>query len=292
MNLKVMSTLIKREYWENYPLLYRLPLWLGVIIAVVALAFSGLSHSHSVHVHGYMSGQIQIPSSHVVAHLIHDANFALPLFSIFLWLTLFSYALRTLFTDRKDGSIFFWNSMPTPQTAIILSKLFTLFIIAPFCSWVFLSLTQWIIYVAISIGHFGFLVHNFSISGFFLAAFHNMFSNLLELWLTALWLSPILGLCFISSAYAKRSPAVPVFVVLFLASILDLIFTKSHLISGYILRCFTYSISGLSAFSQTSAASEFWSAPMIHFVTSLVIAAICFVIAGVIRAKNLDFRND
>jgi ABC-2 type transport system permease protein len=292
MNLKTMATLIKREYWENYPLLYRLPLWLGVIIAIVVLALSGLSHSGTIHFHGYMSGQMQISRLHPIMHLIKDANIIMPLFSIFLWITLFTYALRTLFTDRKDGSVFFWNSMPTPQYAMILSKLITLLIIAPFCSWIFLSLTQWIIYIAISIGHFGFHFGDFSMGHFFIVAIKNMLNNLLHLWLGAIWLLPILGLCFISGAYAKRSPAVPVFVCIFLISILDFMFTKSHIISGYFLTCFTYSINGLSAFYQTNIATGFWTAPMTHFVIGLCMAMICFIIAGVIRSKNLDFKND
>lgn len=290
--LKVMSTLLKREYWENYPLLFRLPLWLGVIIGVLVLAISGLSYEHSVHFHGYISGQMQIPAAHPIMHLISNANIIVPIFGIFLWITLFTYALRTLFTDRKDGSIFFWNSMPTPQTSVIISKLITLFIVAPFCSWVFLSITQWVIYIAISIGHFGMHLNDFSTGQFLLTAIQNMLYNLLDLWLVALWLAPILGLCLISSAYTKRSPAVPVFVSLFLVSILDLILTHSHVFSGYIMRCFTSSINGAAAFAHGKPMHAFWNSASIHFTIGLVLAAICFVIAGVIRSKNLDFRND
>lgn len=283
MTFKVISTLIKREYWENYPLLYRLPLWLGVIICVIVLALSGISLAHTVHFHSYFSGEMEIPTDHPMLHLVSDGNIVLPIFSVFLWITLFSYALRTLFTDRKDGSIFFWNSMPTPNTLVMLAKLFTLLIIAPLCSWIFLSITQWVIYIAVAIGHFGFHLQTFSTSHFLMVAIKNMFANLYDLWFVALWVAPILGLCFISGSYAKRSPAVPVFVILFLACILDLLFTHSHIISGFIIGCFTNSINGAASLNE---------AKTLPFCIGLVLATLGFVIAGVIRSKNLDFRND
>ena len=113
-----------------------------------------------------MSGEMHFTLHHPEMHLIQSVDIWVPLFSIFLWITLFTYALRTLFVDRKDGSIFFWHSMPTPQYAIIFSKLFTLFIIAPFCSWVFLTITEWITYIATFIGHYGFHYHMFSMATF------------------------------------------------------------------------------------------------------------------------------
>ena len=46
--LKVICTLIKREYWENYQLLYRLPLWVAVVLSVLILGMSALSYSHYI----------------------------------------------------------------------------------------------------------------------------------------------------------------------------------------------------------------------------------------------------
>ena len=290
--MKVLSTLIKREYWENYALLYRLPLWLCVIITVLVFTISALSFNEGAHFHGFISGQMQVSTSDPVAHLINDGSFISPIFTVFLWITLFTYALRTLLTDRKDGSIFFWNSMPTTQTQIIVSKVFTLLFVAPFCSWIFLSLSQWIIYIAIFIGHFGAHSHDFSTEHFIVAALTTMFSNLVFLWFVGLWLSPILGLCFISSAYSKRSPAVPVFVILLIACILDLFFTHSHIISSFVLTCFTHSIHGIHAFGYDNPNNKLRTFSGIHFLIGLAIAAFLLTMAGVIRSKNLDFRND
>lgn len=285
---KVLLTLIKREYWENYPLLYRLPLWLSVVISVILIVAAGLSFSHSIYIHSHFGSQMNIPIHNPILHLMQSANILVPIFTIFLWITMFTYALRTLFTDRKDGSIFFFHSMPTPQWLIITAKLFTLFIIAPFCSWVMLSITQWVMFLTTFI-----MAHHvhFSFSHFLLTAIINMIHNFCRLFFVGFWLSPILGLCFIASAYVKRSPAVPVFVCLFLICALDFLFDKSHIFSQFILSCFTHSTNGIATLFNNSNVS-FWNATNIQFILGIILASICFIIAGNIRSKNLDFRNN
>ena len=41
-----------------------------------------------------------------------ERKFYDPHIYVFLWITLFTYALRTLYTDRRDGSISFGNHYP------------------------------------------------------------------------------------------------------------------------------------------------------------------------------------
>ena len=131
MTFRSIKTLVQREYWENGHLLLRLPLWLGVIISATILAIAALSFSSHVYFHSTIIGDMHVAAHHTVMHMVQSANFIIPIFSVFLWITLFTYALRTLYTDRKDGSIFFWQSLPTSQFSIILSKLIAIFFIAP-----------------------------------------------------------------------------------------------------------------------------------------------------------------
>ena len=110
--------------------------------------------------------------------------------------------------------------------------------------------------------------------------------------MVGLWLAPILGLCFVSSAYSKRSPAVAVFVFLFVVSILDWLFTKGHAIAKFIIHCFTFSLNGgaiMIAHNQVNIdATDF----IVRLFIGLAIGIVLFIIAGCIRSKNLDFRND
>ena len=144
-------------------------------------------------------------------------------------------------------------------------------------------------------GHFGFNFSHFSTPHFLGNALVNIFSNLYKLWFVGLWLAPIIGLCMVSSAYSKRSPAVAVFVVLLLICILDAIFTHNHLIARFVLSCFGNSLNGglgvtaspTISFTTLNTTSTHM---VIRFTIGLVIAVIGFVTAGMIRSKNHDFK--
>ena len=96
MTFRSLKTLVEREYWENNHLLLRLPLWLGVIISVTILAVAALSYSSHVYFHSTIMGDMHVAPHHTATHMVQSANFMIPIFSVFLWITLFTYASHTL----------------------------------------------------------------------------------------------------------------------------------------------------------------------------------------------------
>ena len=140
---------------------------------------------------------------------------AIPFIGIFYFCAII-YLMNSLYQDRQELSILFWQSMPVSNLNTVLSKLVTIGMVAP----LFYIATMFALYV---IALFWLAIHGWSydieVAGLgymFLAAVASLIFVYLSIVTTALWLLPTIGWVVLFSAFAKRTPilwAIGVFIL-------------------------------------------------------------------------------
>jgi ABC-2 type transport system permease protein len=218
MNITNFKWLVKREYWENKGGFF----WAPAIISMLMALFLLFGVFASLYVGG--SGNVIIDGKQVkdfaaFAGTMSDENrteLASGIASNFIAVSMpvcltlgfvaFFYCLSALYDDRKDRSILFWKSLPTSDSATVLSKVFSVLVVAPIIT----------IFLAIILSYaFVFLI-------MVVAAFYsvNLFGNVLSnsdfymlglsffavLPVYALWSLPTVGYLLMVSAWARRVP--------------------------------------------------------------------------------------
>lgn len=127
-------------------------------------------------------------------------------FMIMLYVCGLIYLLNALYQDRKDMSVFFWQSMPVSDVKTVLSKVVTLALIAP----VFYVAVLLVVYTVslLSLAIMGFVL-DVQVAGLgylFLGAVASLALIYLSAFVTSLWLLPSVGWLLLFSAFAKRTP--------------------------------------------------------------------------------------
>lgn len=196
-------TLMRREWWEYRSAFFYIPLILTILL--VCLALAGLL--------GVMIFSVNITElpPHWQAQLKPEA---VPLLCyglgvvavVVLWITILSYFWSCLFNDRKDGSIWFWQSMPVSQTQMISAKLLVGLVMVPLIWWVWLVIAEFLLLVIIGIAMKLMGVAAWPLvwqPGVIVLTWVTM---LVATWVQGLWLFPLVGWLMLCSAYAKRAP--------------------------------------------------------------------------------------
>ena len=107
--MKEFIFLIKKEYWENKSM------WATPILLCLLFITVGLYNENIVVNIDVMNGNNNGPID-IIAPVLFLCS------TIFLAIQSFFYMLFTLFNERKDGSHFFWKSLPISSSQIVLSK--------------------------------------------------------------------------------------------------------------------------------------------------------------------------
>lgn len=127
------------------------------------------------------------------------------LFFSVLFLVSVSYALNTLYQDRKDRSILFWRTMPVSELQTVLSKFSVLLIFAPLITFVVSVITQ-VITVLLAL----ILVSVLNAESLNIMGQINLiqlwFNQLITLIVSSFWVAPLFAVILCASAFAKRSP--------------------------------------------------------------------------------------
>lgn len=220
--------LLKREFLEHRNLFLGAP----VVLALLLLGVSILVASQLE--------QAQIASGLEYLAMLFDglspfdmAPFfmilAIP-FMITLYVCCLIYLVNTLYQDRKEMSVLFWQSMPVSNFKTVLSKVVTVVIVAPlfYVAIIFgLYLIGMIWLTALGIANDIDLV---GIGWMFLAALASLVLIYLSSFLASLWLFPTLGWLLLFSAFAKKTPLLWAIGVFFMVGILeDFIFGTQYL---------------------------------------------------------------
>lgn len=143
MNAKTQYFLIRRELWEHRAF-WRIPLVLtGIAVVFYLLAMISIGGGlTNLHPHG-----TAIPKD-IGTVLAASGSF----FDFILGLLLLFYLSDCLYGDRRDGTVFFWRSLPISDAATVVSKLLAAMIAAPVIMWVFVVLNGLVGFFLLAIG--------------------------------------------------------------------------------------------------------------------------------------------
>lgn len=300
--MKTLTTLIKRECWENKTLFFKTPIVFAAIILLISLCLmiQLFIQPHSVHI-DFINLQ-QSLSSDTTVTLFKSVSF--PFWAV-LWLVVLYYYLGTLFNDRKDRSILFWKSMPITETETVLSKLVAGIIIAPICTWLCLITLQLILLVITSIC--AAMLSTGAISslwspGVIISTWFSLLSMLL---LQMLWLLPLFSWAMLCSAYAKKSPFLCTALPVIMVSIIQLIFfshqttvlgyISSRIAAAYHLWSSTLNITAypqLMPALKISAVTSSFSHYTHYYSVSWGLLFSAIMIAMTILIRYLGYRNE
>lgn len=222
------AALVKREVLEHRNIFLGAPAVLAVLLLGVAILI----------VNQVDQSQIAIGLEYLAVLFDGLAPFdmapffmvlAIP-FMMTLYVCCVIYLITTLYQDRKDMSVFFWQSMPVSNCKTVLSKLVAVIVIAPlfYIAIIFgIYLVGMIWLTALGIANDIDLV---GIGWMFLAAIASLVLIYFSCILASLWLFPTLGWLLLFSAFARKTPLLWAIGVFILVGILeDFIFGTQYM---------------------------------------------------------------
>ncbi len=306
--MRGLFTLLRREWWEYRGNFFYIPLTIGLIF--IFLAIVGLWIVMIVHPDIQQFKWQTYLSYGSIASYIFDVGFV---FAVVLWLTVFNYFWNCLFTDRKNRSVLFWQSMPSSSLQTIFSKLILGLFVAPLVSWICIVLVEAVLLVVSSVAmdlwHLPaaqILLHPGLIG-------LSWFGLLTTLWLQGLWLFPILGWMMFCSAYAKRSPFLLAVIPPVVVIIIEEVIHDHHYLLNFIIHSFRnaaqtwryfLSVAVQSAGTTpipTATQGKLWvmGSPIVHspqqysiqMLVGLVIGLILIAVASLLRNYCYGFER-
>ena len=243
--------LLKREMWESNKLFIASPAVLSVLLLVVSfwiltqipaeLRAEGVSNFG--------------PLLEFTSELGFDALFmilAIPFVGV-LYICSIIYLVNSLYHDRKDGSIYFWQSMPVSNIETALSKVVTVCLVAPLITAAASGVLIMFSVIAMSIIGAGSEVESVGFWTLLIVGLDSILMIYLTSVLAALALFPTIGWFLLFSAYARSLPFLwaigGFFLLLFLE---DLIFGTQYLGNWLQNRAvgYNYLVSSLGDFFQ------------------------------------------
>lgn len=209
------GALLKREIIENRNLFLSTPALLAVIFFVFSIWVVSFVPSAEIATGiEYLSVLFDGLSPLQMAPV-----FLLPAvpFIVTLYICAIIYLINSLYQDRKDASVLFWQSMPVSNLQTVISKVVTISAIAP-VFYVAILFVLYLLAVAmlVALG----LTYNVQVAGLgymFMASVLSLLLIYLSAITTALWSLPSIGWLLLFSAFARKTPilwAVGVFILL------------------------------------------------------------------------------
>lgn len=284
--MKALITLVKREYWEQSSLFFKVPLALAVIIAVAA--FCGLMVT--LLMHGRLEDVLNVSAYNDVPRGLNAVfQFSALPFVIVLWLTLFYYSVSTLYDDRKDRSVLFWQSMPISQSQTLLAKVIAAVILAPCLAWLTLVITQLILLIFASV----FLLFHPVMPWQLLWSPGHLLVSWLTMWLVmvvqALWLLPLFAWCMFWSAYAKKMPSLSAVVSLIVLLVIEWIVLPVQYVGHFVAQRFAYAFSTWHFVDSSMPKSPEFGLYGMNLLLGLVVAFGLMAAAAGLRSRCYDF---
>ncbi|HJN94557.1 MAG: hypothetical protein CMQ15_09010 [Gammaproteobacteria bacterium] len=196
--------LLKREVLEHCNLFFWAPVILGLLIFVIDfLAITSLDEEGKIafvaSLARFFNGGSPMEMSGVFVFP------TLPFLGI-LYICAILYLTNTLYQDRREMSVLFWQSMPVSNFNTVLSKVVTIVLIAPlfYVAVVFALYLIGILWLIVS-----GLTYSVGVAGLgymFLSAVLSLPVIYLFAVTSALWLLPFIGWLLLFSAFANRTP--------------------------------------------------------------------------------------
>ncbi|MEX0965547.1 MAG: hypothetical protein WDZ52_16085 [Pseudohongiellaceae bacterium] len=132
------------------------------------------------------------------------------LLAIPFFLTLFIcsviYLINTLYQDRKEMSVLFWQSMPVSNLQTVISKIVAISVVAPIFYVLIIFAMYLVAMIWLTILGITHDVDLVGIGWMFLAAIVSLILTYLSAIVTSLWLLPTIGWLLLFSAFARKTP--------------------------------------------------------------------------------------
>ncbi len=130
---------------------------------------------------------------------------AIPFFAT-LYVCSVIYLINTLYQDRKEMSVLFWQSMPVSNLQTVLSKVFTIVVVAPIFYVLIIFALYLIAMIWLTLLGISNDINLVGIGWMFLAALTSLLFIYISAFVTSLWLLPSMGWLLLFSAFAKKTP--------------------------------------------------------------------------------------
>lgn len=127
-------------------------------------------------------------------------------FILTLYICSVIYLTNTLYQDRKEMSVLFWQSMPVSNLKTVLSKVFVIVFVVPGFYVLIIFATYLITMAWLTILGINNDVDLVGIGYMFLAAIASLVLIYISIIVTSLWLLPSIGWLLLFSAFAKKTP--------------------------------------------------------------------------------------
>jgi len=223
--------LVEKECLENRHLMIGAPAILALVFFVFNfLVASQLEPSQIVmaleFLNRWFGGQSPVETAPIITLL------AFPFVITFFFCSVI-YLLNSLYQDRRDMSILFWQSMPVSNLLTVLSKIFTVMVVSP----AFLVACMSVLYLSLIIS-LTFLGMRYDVEvaglGYLLAA-TGIHLVILYLFVatTVLWLLPLVGWLLLFSAFARKAPMLWAIGVYFAIGFLESFVFGSQFLSNW-----------------------------------------------------------
>lgn len=127
-------------------------------------------------------------------------------FYLTLYICSVIYLINTLYQDRKEMSILFWQSMPVSNFQTVLSKIVAIVVVAPIFYVLIIFSMYLIAMIWLTILGVSNDVDLVGIGWMFLAAIASLVLIYISAIVASLWLLPSMGWLLLFSAFAKKAP--------------------------------------------------------------------------------------
>jgi len=196
--------LLKKEFWENRILMIGAPAVLAIVIFVVNfLLVSQLSEEQLGSVIGYFNRWFDGENPFYTAPVI--TLLCIPFVVAYFFCSVI-YLLNSLYSDRKDMSILFWQSMPISNLQTVISKIVTVVVISPIFTVAAIAVLYGLTIGYLTVIGYGLSAQLSGLSYMFVAVAVNLSMVYFFLATSALWLLPLVGWLLLFSAFARRAP--------------------------------------------------------------------------------------
>lgn len=203
-SLLQFQALVKREMLEHRNLFVMAPAILALLLFVSMVWVAGQVGTEGVaSMISYLAMLFDGLSPIEMAPLLMVGGIP---FMVVLYTCAFFYLLNTLYQDRKDLSVFFWQSMPVSNLKTVVSKIVTIGAVVPLFYMGILFGFYLVLMIWVSILGITNDIEIAGIGYLFLAAVVSLALLYLSAFVTALWLLPTVGWLLLFSAFARRTP--------------------------------------------------------------------------------------
>ena len=196
--------LLKREVLEHRNLFIGAPAVVALLILVATIWVSlQISQDQLAEILGFVSMLLDGLSPQEMAPFF--MMLAIPFF-LTLYVCSVIYLINTLYQDRKELSILFWQSMPVSNLQTVISKLVAIIVIAPLFYVLIIFGMYLIAMVWLTMLGSSFDVDIMGIGWLFLTALVSLLLVFCSAIVTSLWLLPTMGWLLLFSAFARKTP--------------------------------------------------------------------------------------